>query len=131
MSVLVDESTRVLVQGLTGSQGRFHGLRNRAYGTNVVAGVTPGKGGQSVTFEEDPIPVFNSVAEARHATGANVSCVFVPPPHAKKAVMDAIDSGIDILATQANNAGTLGTAMVEGRMRLSAKATSSAMLGSR
>ena len=66
MSIFVDESTKVIVQGLTGGQGRFHGLRNKAYGTNVVAGVTPGKGGQDV----EGIPVFNSVAEAVDATGA-------------------------------------------------------------
>ncbi len=66
MSIFVDETTRVVVQGLTGSQGRFHGLRNRAYGTKVVAGVTPGKGGQDV----EGIPIFDSVAEAVAATGA-------------------------------------------------------------
>ena len=74
MSILVDESTRVVVQGLTGSQGRFHGLRNRAYGTQVVAGVTPGKGGADV----EGIPVFDTVAEAVAATGADASLVFVP-----------------------------------------------------
>ncbi len=75
MAIFVDATTRVLVQGLTGGQGRFHGLRNRAYGTQVVAGVTPGKGGQDV----EGIPVFDTVAEAVEATGANASFVSVPP----------------------------------------------------
>src|SRR5205814_1568061 len=74
VSILVDKSTRLLVQGLTGSEGRFHGLRNRAYGTNVVAGVTPGKGGQEV----EGIPVFDAVQAAVEATGADTSLVFVP-----------------------------------------------------
>jgi succinyl-CoA synthetase alpha subunit len=75
MSIFVDENTKVVVQGLTGGQGRFHGLRNRAYGTKVVAGVTPGKGGQDV----EGIPIFDTVAEAKAATGANASFVSVPP----------------------------------------------------
>ena len=75
MSIFVDETTRVVVQGLTGSQGRFHGLRNRAYGTKVVAGVTPGKGGQDV----EGIPVFDTVAEAVAATGVTASFIAVPP----------------------------------------------------
>ena len=76
MSIFVDETTRVVVQGLTGSQGRFHGLRNRAYGTKVVAGVTPGKGGQDV----EGIPIFDTVAEAVAATGVTASFIAVPPP---------------------------------------------------
>ena len=75
VSIFVDENTRVVVQGLTGSQGRFHGLRNRDYGTKVVAGVTPGKGGQDV----EGIPIFDSVAEAVVATGADASFIAVPP----------------------------------------------------
>jgi succinyl-CoA synthetase alpha subunit len=90
MSILVDKNTRLLVQGLTGSEGRFHGLRNRAYGTNVVAGVTPGKGGQDV----EGIPVFDSVAEAVAATGADASLVFVPARFAAAAVQEAADAGI-------------------------------------
>ena len=97
MAIWLDQRSKVLVQGMTGTEGRKHTNRMLMYGTRIVAGVTPGKGGQSVTFEEDPIPVFNSVAEARHATGATVSCVFVPPPHAKKAVLDAIDAGISLV----------------------------------
>jgi len=90
MSILVDRSTRLVVQGLTGSEGRFHGLRNRAYGTNVVAGVTPGKGGQDV----DGIPVFDSVDAAVAATAADTSLVFVPARFAAAAVEEAADAGI-------------------------------------
>jgi succinyl-CoA synthetase alpha subunit len=90
MSILVDAGTRLLVQGLTGSEGRFHGLRNRTYGTNVVAGVTPGKGGQDV----EGIPVFDSVAAAVDATGADTSLIFVPARFAANAVYEAADAGI-------------------------------------
>ena len=90
MSIFVDENTKVVVQGLTGGQGRFHGLRNKAYGTQVVAGVTPGKGGQDV----EGIPVFNSVKEAVEATGANASFVSVPPKFAADAVLEAAGAGI-------------------------------------
>lgn len=90
MSVFVDENTKVVVQGLTGGQGRFHGLRNKAYGTKVVAGVTPGKGGQDV----EGIPVYDSVAEAVEATGANASFVSVPPKSAPAAILEAAAAGI-------------------------------------
>ncbi len=90
MAILVDESTRLVVQGLTGSEGRFHGLRNRAYGTALVAGVTPGKGGQDV----EGVPVFDTVASAVGETGANTSMVFVPAPFAADAVYEAVDAGI-------------------------------------
>jgi succinyl-CoA synthetase alpha subunit len=90
VSIFVDESTRVLVQGLTGGQGRFHALRNRAYGTQVVAGVTPGKGGQDV----EGIPVFDTVSEAMAATGANASFVSVPPPAAPGAILEAAQAGV-------------------------------------
>ena len=90
MSVFVDETTRVVVQGLTGGQGRFHGLRNRAYGTQVVAGVTPGKGGQDV----EGIPVFDTVTEAVVATGANASFVSVPPRAAPAAIVEAAAAGV-------------------------------------
>jgi succinyl-CoA synthetase alpha subunit len=90
MAVLVDESTRLVVQGLTGTEGRFHGLRNRAYGTNVVAGVTPGKGGQDV----EGIPVFDTVERAVAETGANTSLVFVPARFAADAVYEAVDAGL-------------------------------------
>ena len=90
MSIFVDENTKVVVQGLTGGQGRFHGLRNRAYGTKVVAGVKPGKGGQDV----EGIPVFDTVAEAVAATGANASFVSVPPKGAAAAILEAAAAGI-------------------------------------
>ena len=97
MAIWLDHRSKVIVQGMTGTEGRKHTNRMLMFGTRVVAGVTPRKGGQSVTFEEDPIPVFNTVAEAAHATGANVSVVFVPPPFAKAAVMDAIKAGIALV----------------------------------
>jgi len=93
MSVWVDENTRLLVQGITGTEGRFHALGCREYGTQVVAGVTPGKGGQSV----EGIPVFDSAAEAREETGCNVSVIFVPPPFAADAVMEAAAAGIEVV----------------------------------
>jgi succinyl-CoA synthetase alpha subunit len=90
MAVIVDNDTRLVVAGLTGSEGRFHGLRNRSYGTNVVAGVTPGKGGQDV----EGIPVFNTVADAVEQAGANTSLVFVPARFAADAIYEAVDAGI-------------------------------------
>ena len=90
MAIIVDRETRLVVQGLTGSEGSFHGLRNRNYGTQVVAGVTPGKGGQ----ELEGIPVFDTVAEAVAETGANTSMVFVPARFAADAIYEAADSGI-------------------------------------
>ncbi len=94
MSVLVDRNTRLLVQGITGSAGSTHTHHMLEYGTQVVAGVTPGKGGQ--TFEEK-VPVFNTVEEAVRETGANASCVFVPPPFAADSVMEASDAGIPLV----------------------------------
>ena len=93
MSIFVDETTRVVVQGLTGSQGRFHGLRNRDYGTLVVAGVTPGKGGQDV----EGIPVFDTMKEAVAATGATASFIAVPPRAAPGAIIDAAEAGIGVI----------------------------------
>ena len=91
MAIIVDTETRLVVQGLTGSEGSFHGVRNRDYGTNVVAGVTPGKGGQDVSG----IPVFNTVAEAVAETGANTSMVFVPARFAADAIYEGVDAGIE------------------------------------
>src|SRR3978361_2278311 len=90
MAIIVDNDTRLVVQGLPGSEGRFHGLRNKAYGTNVVAGVTPGKGGQDV----EGIPVFDTVAKAVGEAGANTSLIFVPARFAADAIYEAIDAGI-------------------------------------
>jgi succinyl-CoA synthetase alpha subunit len=91
MAIIVDRDTRLVVQGLTGSEGSFHGKRNRDYGTQVVAGVTPGKGGQDVSG----IPVFDTVADAVDQTGANTTMVFVPARFAADAIYEAIDAGIE------------------------------------
>ncbi len=90
MAIFVNQDTKVIVQGLTGGQGKYHGLRNKAYGTQVVGGVTPGKGGTDV----EGIPVFNSVAEAVAATGANASFIAVPPKAASAAILEAAAAGI-------------------------------------
>ncbi len=94
MSIWVGRDTRLLVQGLTGREGTFHALASREYGTSVVAGVTPGKGGT----KHEGIPVFNTVAEAVAATGANASMIFVPPPFAADAIVEAADAGVGVIA---------------------------------
>ncbi len=91
MAIILDNDTRLVVAGLTGSEGRFHGLRNRAYGTNLVAGVTPGKGGQDV----EGVPIFDTVAESVDKAGANTSLIFVPARFAVDAIYEAVDAGID------------------------------------
>ena len=91
MAIIVDEGTRLVVQGATGREGSFHTLRNRSYGTNVVAGVTPGKGGTDL----EGIPVFDTVAEAVDETGANTTMVFVPARFAADAIYEAVDAGIE------------------------------------
>jgi len=93
MSILVDERSRVVVQGITGKEGTFHTKQMLAYGTNVVAGVTPGKGGQEV----EGVPVFNTVRDAVQKRGANVSCIFVPAPFAADAVMEATAAGVKVV----------------------------------
>jgi succinyl-CoA synthetase alpha subunit len=93
MAILVDESTRVVVQGLTGREGTFHGLRNRAYGTKVVAGVTPGKSGKDV----EGIPVFDTVADSVAETAVNTSLIFVPPRFATEAIYEAADSELRLI----------------------------------
>lgn len=93
MAVLVDKNTRVITQGFTGSQGTFHSEQALAYGTKVVGGVTPGKGGQ--THLE--LPVFNTVAEAKHVTEANASVIYVPPPFAADSILEAIDAEIELV----------------------------------
>jgi succinyl-CoA synthetase alpha subunit len=93
VTILLDDRTRVVVAGITGSEGTFHSLRNRAYGTNVVAGVTPGKGGRDV----EGIPVFDTVADAVEATGANTSLIFVPARFAAEAIYEAADAELDLI----------------------------------
>lgn len=93
MSILVDKSTRVVVQGITGKEGSFHASQCKAYGTSVVAGVTPGKAGQEV----EGVPVFNTVREAVTATGCETSLIFVPPGFAKDAILEAADAGIRLI----------------------------------
>jgi len=93
MSIFVDKNTRLVVQGITGKEGQFHARQCIDYGTNVVAGVTPGKGGQKM----DDVPVFNTVKEAVRQTGANCSMVFVPPAFAADAIMEATDAGVDLI----------------------------------
>lgn len=93
MAIFADNSTRLIVQGITGQEGQFHTRQCIAYGTNVVAGVTPGKGGQKM----DEVEVFNSVHEARQATGADTSMIFVPPPFAAEAILEAADAGIELI----------------------------------
>jgi succinyl-CoA synthetase alpha subunit len=93
MSVFVNKNTRLVVQGITGQEGQFHTRSCIAYGTNVVAGVTPGKGGQKM----DDVPIFNSVQEARDKTGCNASMILVPPPFAADAIMEAADAGVELV----------------------------------
>ena len=103
MSILVNKNTRLLVQGITGRDGSFHTSKMKEYGTNIVAGVSPGKGGQTV----DGIPVFNTVEEAVQATGANTSIIFVPAPLAADAIMEAGDSGIELVICISEGVPTL------------------------
>lgn len=93
MSVLIDKDTKVIVQGITGRDGSFHAAKMKEYGTQVVGGTSPGKGGQDV----DGIPVFNTVKDAVAATGANTSIIFVPAPFAKDAMLEAIDGGVKLV----------------------------------
>jgi succinyl-CoA synthetase alpha subunit len=113
VSIFVDQSTKVIVQGLTGGQGRFHGLRNRDYGTQVVGGVTPGKGGSDV----DGVPVFDSVAEAVAATGADASFVVVPPKFAADAIVEAADGGITFIVCITEGIPAQDEALFYNRLR--------------
>ena len=113
MAIIVDATTKLVVQGLTGREGRFHGLRNKAYGTDLVAGVTPGKGGSDV----EGVPIFDTVAEAVDATGANTSMVFVPPPFAADAILEAYDAGIDTIITITEGIPAMDMARAVGYIR--------------
>ncbi|MCP4198557.1 MAG: succinate--CoA ligase subunit alpha [Proteobacteria bacterium] len=93
MAILVNKDTKVVVQGITGGAGAFHSKQMMAYGTELVAGVTPGKGGQKF---EDKVPVFDTVAEAKEKVGANASVIFVPPPFAADAIMECVDAEMDL-----------------------------------
>ena len=97
MAIFLTENSKVIVQGMTGSEGSKHTQRMLDSGTNVVGGVTPGKGGQSVDFRGTSVPVFGSVAEAVESTGADVSVVFVPPKFTKGAVVESVDAGVPLI----------------------------------
>jgi len=103
VSILVDENTRVVIQGITGAEGAFHARQMLEYGTKVVAGVTPGKGGQAV----EGVPVFNSVRDAVTITGANASAIFVPPPFAADAIMEAAEAGLGLIVCLTEGIPTL------------------------
>jgi len=113
VSIFVDQNTKVVVQGLTGGQGRFHGLRNRDYGTQVVAGVTPGKGGTDV----DGVPIFDTMAEAVAATGADASFVVVPPKFAADAIVEAADAGISFIVCITEGIPAQDEALFYNRLR--------------
>jgi succinyl-CoA synthetase alpha subunit len=94
MAILIDKNTKVLVQGVTGREGEFHTRQMLQYGTNIVAGVTPGKGGQFIEEGDETVPVFNTVEEAVAMTGADTSVIFVPPPFGADAIFEAVDAGV-------------------------------------
>ena len=116
MSILIDHNTRVVVQGITGREGGFHTRQMLDYGTKVVAGMTPGKGGSYF----DGVPVFNTVEQAVKETGANVSIIFVPPPFAPDAILEAADSGIPLVICITEGIPTLEMVTVKGYLRKSA-----------
>ena len=109
MSILVDEKTRVVVQGITGNEGMFHTRQMVEYGTKVVAGTTPGKGGQKM----DGIPVYNTVLEAVNQTGANASAIFVPPAFATDAILEAANAGIPLIVCLTEGIPTIDMVMVK------------------
>src|SRR5438093_9452161 len=97
MAILVDTATRILVQGITGDFGSRHAKLSLDYGTQLVAGVTPGKGGQTFEHGAHKVPIFDTVSEAAKQTGATVAVVFVPPPFAGDAILEGVDAGLDLL----------------------------------
>jgi len=113
MSIIVGDNTKVVVQGITGNEGAFHAKQMVEYGTKVVAGVTPGKGGQRF----DGIPVFNTVKEAVERTRADASAIFVPPPFAADAIMEAIDAGVDLVVCLTDGIPTLDMIAVKEYMK--------------
>src|SRR5438105_281830 len=114
MSVLVDKNTRLLVQGITGSAGAFHARQCMEYGTNVVAGVTPGKGGQKF---DGKVPVFDTVVEARAQTGCNVSMIFVPAAGAADSILEAVDAGVELVACITEGIPVMDMMRVKEQMR--------------
>ena len=120
MSILVDNDTRLVVQGLTGREGSFHAQRNRTYGTEVVAGVTPGKGGIDV----DGVPVFDTVAEAVGETNANTSMVFVPARFAADAVLESYDAGVGVIVAITENIPAMDMARTVPYLRSGARPAS-------
>ena len=120
MAILVDEGTKVVVAGITGSEGTFHALRNRSYGTQVVAGVTPSKGGQDV----EGIPVFDTVADAVEATGANTSLIFVPARFAPEAIYEAADAGVGLIVCITEGIPVRDMAQVVASLRAPARRSS-------
>ena len=114
MSVLVDKNTRLLVQGITGSAGAFHARQCMEYGTNVVAGVTPGKGGQKF---DGKVPVFDTVAEARAQTGCNVSMIFVPAAGAADSILEAVDAGVELVVCITEGIPVMDMMRVKEQMR--------------
>lgn len=114
MSILVDKNTRLVVQGITGSAGAFHTRQCMDYGTNVVAGVTPGKGGQVF---DDKVPVFDTVYEAREKTGCNVSMVFVPAPAAADSILEAADAGVELIVCITEGIPVMDMMRVKALMR--------------
>jgi len=113
MSILVDEKTKVVIQGITGNEGTFHARQMLEYGTKVVAGVTPGKGGRDI----DGVPVFNTVSEARSKTGATVSAIFVPPAFAADAILEAADAGISLVVCLTEGIPTLDMVIVRAYLK--------------
>lgn len=121
MSILIDQNTKVVIQGITGGEGAFHTRQMKEYGTKVVAGVTPGKGGQK--FED--VPVFNTVRDAVENTGANASAIFVPPPFAADAIMEAVDAKLETVVCLTEGIPTLDMIAVKQFM----KGTNSKLIG--
>ncbi len=113
MSIFVNKDTRVVVQGITGKEGQFHARQCIEYGTNIVAGVTPGKGGMKM----DDVPVFNTVEEAVLKTGANCSLIFVPPAFAADAILEAVDAGIEVIVAITEGIPALDMLKIKNYMR--------------
>jgi succinyl-CoA synthetase alpha subunit len=114
MAIWVNENTRLICQGITGSTGAFHSRQMIEYGTNLVAGVTPGKGGQ--LFDET-VPIFNTMAEAVKETGANATVVYVPPPYAADAILEAIDAGVELIICITEGIPVLDMLAVKGALK--------------